>query len=302
MQELHSIMKGSAQLLESKFRITYSMILSLLRKKDMRIQDFMRRSFSEHKVTDNAESPAVYEAANVYLNEKLEWFKSKFKYESGYESCPFCGDNRLVEYYEACEEYSKISKQIYEKLQVHGYIFKFLQPGRIVFVRSVAKSHQKRKVYKLAPVILIEPLNKENNSALCLSLDEIRLPKDDEELWEENDDDDAFERINKSYDKYNQTYECLIEKLKSFKSIQIQIPFLLSCLATYKDIKNATLIQIRYSDILAVSNKQYQKSTQFNMDLSFIQIWQQFSNFSGNQFSEKAPNADHSQRSKLLIQ
>jgi hypothetical protein len=157
-------------------------------------------------------------------------------------------------------------------------------------------------VYKLAPVILIEPLNKENNSALCLSLDEIRLPKDDEELWEENDDDDAFERINKSYDKYNQTYECLIEKLKSFKSIQIQIPFLLSCLATYKDIKNATLIQIRYSDILAVSNKQYQKSTQFNMDLSFIQIWQQFSNYSGNQFSEKAPNADHSQRSKLLIQ
>lgn len=301
MQELHSIMRGKAQELESKFRITYSMILSLLRKKDMRIQDFMRRSFSEHKMTVSAENPAVYEAANVYLNEKLEWFKSKFKYESGYESCPFCGEMRLIEYYDACEEYSKISKQLFEKLQVHGAIFKFLQPGRIVFVRSVAKSHQKRKMYKLAPVILIEALNKENNLALCLSLDEIRLPKDDEELWEENDDD-AFERINKSYDKYNQTYEYLIEKLKSFKSIQVQIPFLLSCLATYKDIKNATLIQIRYSDILAVSNKQFQKSTQFNMDLSFIQIWQQFSNFSGNQFSDNVANSDHSQRSKLFIQ
>ena len=61
------------------------MILSLLRKKDMRIQDFMRRSFSEHKMTTTAESPAVYEAANVYLNDKLGAFKqacvvSKLRY------------------------------------------------------------------------------------------------------------------------------------------------------------------------------------------------------------------------------
>ena len=46
IRELQETMMGKAQLLESKFRITYSMILSLLRKKDMRIQDFMRRSFS----------------------------------------------------------------------------------------------------------------------------------------------------------------------------------------------------------------------------------------------------------------
>jgi antiviral helicase SKI2 len=35
MSELQNIMQGKAQTLESKFRITYSMILSLLRKKDM---------------------------------------------------------------------------------------------------------------------------------------------------------------------------------------------------------------------------------------------------------------------------
>lgn len=35
MGELQNIMQGKAQTLESKFRITYSMILSLLRKKDM---------------------------------------------------------------------------------------------------------------------------------------------------------------------------------------------------------------------------------------------------------------------------
>lgn len=35
MNELQNIMNGKAQTLESKFRITYSMILSLLRKKDM---------------------------------------------------------------------------------------------------------------------------------------------------------------------------------------------------------------------------------------------------------------------------
>lgn len=99
MRDLCEVMQGRAQQLESKFRITYSMILSLLRKKDMRIQDFMRRSFSEHKVAaagSGAEDPAVYEAASYYLKEKLEAFREKCRFESDRELCPFCRHDTII--------------------------------------------------------------------------------------------------------------------------------------------------------------------------------------------------------------
>lgn len=139
IKELQDITMGKAQTLESKFRITYSMILSLLRKKDMRIQDFMRRSFSEHKMTTTAENPAVYEAANVYLNEKLESFCLKPKIDSGIETCIYCNQNRMQDYYNICAEYSAIQQELFDKLQVNGVIFKTLTPGRVVFVKSVSK-------------------------------------------------------------------------------------------------------------------------------------------------------------------
>ena len=107
-----------------EFRITYSMILSLLRKKDMRIQDFMRRSFSEHKMTGTAESPAVYEAANFYLNEKLAAFQQKCVSDSGIETCIFCNQNKMLNYYQTCAQYNQIRQELFDKLQVHGAIFK----------------------------------------------------------------------------------------------------------------------------------------------------------------------------------
>ena len=145
----------------SEFRITYSMILSLLRKKDMRIQDFMRRRFSEHNTTSQAESPAVYEAANLYLNEKLEAFHENCQSESGIHTCTFCNEYKMFDYYQTCAEYADVSQELYDKLLVHGAIFKSLTPGRIVFVKSVTKSEaNKSYIFKLAPVILVESFSK----------------------------------------------------------------------------------------------------------------------------------------------
>lgn len=147
-------MLGKAQKLESKFRITYSMILSLMRKKDMRIQDFMRRSFSEHKMTQ-AESPAVYEAANHYLNDKLEAFRQKSKSDTGgVESCVYCGgagqqQRRMLTYYQTCADYRKLRQELCEKLKVNGLVFKCLTPGRVVFVRSVKLSADEPRRFEL---------------------------------------------------------------------------------------------------------------------------------------------------------
>lgn len=277
IKDLQDIMKGKPSQLESKFRITYSMILSLLRKKDMRIQDFMRRSFSEHKMTDTAENPAVYEAANIYLNEKLEYFRQKCHNESSIETCAYCNEAKMNHYYQLCAEYSQTHKEFFDKLHAKGLIFKTLVQGRVVFVRSMHKS-EKKIVYKLAPVILVEAFSRDVNSALALSLDEVGVLKSgDDDLWEE--DDSITNKMTSFYDKTNPQYEHLIEKLKSFKTNEIQIPLVLKSLETFKNIKNATLIKIKYADIQLISSKLVVKNSQFNFDFSFISLLDQFNEF-----------------------
>ncbi|KAG8005225.1 Helicase SKI2W, partial [Nibea albiflora] len=55
MADLHVMMLGKPTLLQSQFRLTYTMILNLLRVEALRVTDMMRRSFSEnHRDTQRA--------------------------------------------------------------------------------------------------------------------------------------------------------------------------------------------------------------------------------------------------------
>ena len=106
-----------------------------------------------------------------------------------------------------------------------------------------------------------------------ICLDEISLIKNDEdELWE--DANSITYKMMSFYDKTNPTHENVIEKLKSFKMNEAQLPFTFASLATFQNIQNASLVTIKYSDIQAIVNKIYQK----NFDYSFVQIWYQLSN------------------------
>ncbi len=49
ISELHGMMQGRPMPLESQFRLTYSMILNLLRVEQLRVEDMMKRSFTEIK-------------------------------------------------------------------------------------------------------------------------------------------------------------------------------------------------------------------------------------------------------------
>ncbi|XP_034016125.1 helicase SKI2W [Thalassophryne amazonica] len=52
MADLHTMMQGKPTTLQSQFRLTYTMILNLLRVEALRVTDMMRRSFSEsHRET-----------------------------------------------------------------------------------------------------------------------------------------------------------------------------------------------------------------------------------------------------------
>lgn len=130
-------------------------------------------------------------------------------------------------------------------------------------------------MYKLAPVVLVESLTKDTTTALALSLDELGLIKSgDDEIWEE-DSEQSNNKMRTFFERTNQTYENLIEKLKHFKANDIQVPFVTSSLANYKNIQNATLVQVNYNEIQAISTKQFQKNPQFNLEFSFVQLWSQ---------------------------
>ncbi|XP_074875144.1 superkiller complex protein 2 [Buteo buteo] len=54
MADLHRVMLGRPTRLQSQFRLTYSMILNLLRAQALRVEDMMRRSFSEFPLRRDA--------------------------------------------------------------------------------------------------------------------------------------------------------------------------------------------------------------------------------------------------------
>lgn len=47
MSDLYKMMLGRPSKLQSQFRLTYSMILNLLRVEQLRVEEVMKRSFSE---------------------------------------------------------------------------------------------------------------------------------------------------------------------------------------------------------------------------------------------------------------
>lgn len=57
--ELHQMMLGKPTRLESRFRLTYNMMLQLLRVQQLRVEDMMARSFSEFGTRTRSKSRAL---------------------------------------------------------------------------------------------------------------------------------------------------------------------------------------------------------------------------------------------------
>ncbi|KAG8448608.1 hypothetical protein GDO86_015627 [Hymenochirus boettgeri] len=56
MSDLHKMMLGKPTLLQSQFRLTYSMILNLLRVEALRVEDMMKRSFAESRTQKDSKT------------------------------------------------------------------------------------------------------------------------------------------------------------------------------------------------------------------------------------------------------
>ncbi|XP_016426876.1 helicase SKI2W-like [Sinocyclocheilus rhinocerous] len=65
MGNLHAMMLGKPTVLQSQFRLTYTMILNLLRVEALRVTDMMRRSFSENHRDTQAHEKRISELRNT---------------------------------------------------------------------------------------------------------------------------------------------------------------------------------------------------------------------------------------------
>ncbi|KAG8505791.1 Helicase SKI2W [Galemys pyrenaicus] len=124
MADLHRMMMGKPSQLQSQFRLTYTMILNLLRVDALRVEDMMKRSFSEFPSRKDSKA---HEQALAQLTKKL----------SALEEPDVTGQLiDLPEYYswgeELTETRSLIQKHIIES--VNG--LKSLSAGRVVVVKN----------------------------------------------------------------------------------------------------------------------------------------------------------------------
>ncbi|CAH9094222.1 unnamed protein product [Cuscuta europaea] len=133
-RDLKNVMVGSATKLESRFRLTYIMILHLLRVEELKVEDMLKRSFAEfHSQKKLPEQQQLLMRKRALSKKPVECIK---------------GEPAIEEYFENYSKADKYDKQITESVMQSPAAQKSLTPGRVVVVRS-----QKGKDHLLGVVL-----------------------------------------------------------------------------------------------------------------------------------------------------
>ena len=121
LSELNQMILGKSTRLDSKFRLTYNMILNLLRVEELRVEDMMKRSFAENF---NQKDAADNSADLVKASEELKAMKDV--------DCETCTD--LGEFYDTCSELLARTHDVQAHLLAQG--IKYLSAGRVIVVNN----------------------------------------------------------------------------------------------------------------------------------------------------------------------
>ncbi|CAJ1960297.1 unnamed protein product [Sphenostylis stenocarpa] len=120
--DLKRIIVGSATRLESQFRLTYIMILHLLRVEELKVEDMLKRSFAEFH-------------AQKKLPEMQQQLKRKLDQPRKAIEC-IKGEATIEEYYDLYSEAETYNNQISEAILQSPSAQQFLNTGRVVIVKS----------------------------------------------------------------------------------------------------------------------------------------------------------------------
>jgi len=120
---LSQMILGKPTRLQSQFRLTYSMILNLLRVQTLKVEEMIKRSFSEN--TGQKEMPHQKRS----LDEKAEQLQELQKL-----TCIICSD--IYEYYASNRRIMTLNFDMKETIISNAIGIKALCPGRIVIVNN----------------------------------------------------------------------------------------------------------------------------------------------------------------------
>ena len=122
IDQLYSMMQGKPNQLESKFRLTYSMILNLLRVEQLRVEDMMKRSFME---INSQKKQNYYKTRAKELKQEVDRLP------------PLTGAlfEELGTFYSLADEYLELKDDLWTLLLSHPVAAKALIPGRVLLVK-----------------------------------------------------------------------------------------------------------------------------------------------------------------------
>ncbi|KAL3625768.1 Antiviral helicase ski2 [Castilleja foliolosa] len=127
-KDLRHVIVGSATRLESQFRLTFIMILHLLRVEELKVEDMLKRSFAEFH-------------AQKKLPEKQQLLMRKRAQHTKIVEC-IKGEPAIEDYYEMHSEAEIYKSMIIEAVMQSQTSQQFLTPGRVVVVNSeLAQDH-----------------------------------------------------------------------------------------------------------------------------------------------------------------
>ncbi|KAM3729183.1 SKI2 subunit of superkiller complex protein [Dirofilaria immitis] len=124
--DLVNCMQGKPTKLESRFRVTYSMLLNLLRVEHLSVEDVLKRSYVE------SASLRLAFTQETHLKEIEKLLASKEDL-----SCATCfpvASHSIVDYYNNLKIFLRSRAELWSELTRFSVVDKFLSPGRLIIV------------------------------------------------------------------------------------------------------------------------------------------------------------------------
>lgn len=137
--DLERVIVGSGTKLKSQFRLTYIMILHLLRVEELKVEDMLKRSFAEFH-------------AQKKLPEQQQLLMLKLAQPTKAIEC-IKGEPAIEEYYDLYSEAESYSNQITEAVMQSPTSQQYLIPGRVVVVKSQSVQDHLLAVVVKAPSV-----------------------------------------------------------------------------------------------------------------------------------------------------
>ena len=138
IDELSLMMQGKPEELKSKFRLTYSMILNLLRVEQLRVEDMMKRSFAE---STNQKLKQTRLDTLQELRNQLTKMPADDKMGNDKE--------KLYDFYDKVKKYLESKDKFWTLLLSHPAAVKAMTPGRVLLINSLCYQYVNR------PAVLI---------------------------------------------------------------------------------------------------------------------------------------------------